>query len=211
MRPRASQSEPRLTTRLRMVYSTAWKTYFRIIPADDINPGNRIGRSRVVSRVRRSTRPAGSTVVPRIAINTSVPMRRHGIRICGSRGHPVVRRALIHFAKWLRQNIEFPIRVPVYLQPGATLTTIEGEVATASFFAPSDRAVEPYIRIATGDYPELQRELGRDNALACFLYSLAHEVLHYRQWVEMGDTWEKGVTAKASRLVDRYAKTRAHP
>lgn len=136
---------------------------------------------------------------------------RTGLHIRGHRGHPEVRAALIRYAKWLRQNYEFPIRVPAYLLPGEFVTTMHGNRCSASFFAPWDRTVEPYIRVATGDYLQLLESQGRDNALAAFLHSLSHEVIHYRQWVETGEIWEKGVVRKARSMVDRYALTVDHP
>ncbi len=130
---------------------------------------------------------------------------RTGLRIRGEHGHPVVRRAVIRYAVWMRRVFKFPIRVPVYLRPEKVLVTMDGEHASATFFAPWERDVEPYIRIATGDYPDLRRERGRDNALASILCSVSHEVLHYRQWVETGDIWERGVARRAGSLVDQYA------
>jgi len=136
---------------------------------------------------------------------------RKGLRIRGDRGHPVVRRALIRFARWLRTQDDFPIRVPVYLFPYDHIITMHGKKVSASFFAPFRRNVEPFIRIATGDYGVLAKEVGRDNALAAFLCSLAHEVLHYRQWVATGDTSERGVSVAAMAIVDRYTRAVARP
>jgi hypothetical protein len=118
---------------------------------------------------------------------------------------------LIRYARWLRVHYAFPIRVPVYLSPQTTITTMHGEQVSASFFAPWDSRSEPYIRIATGDYSGLLAARGRDNALASYLVSLSHEVTHYRQWIETGDTWERGVVRRATRMVDSYATTVAHP
>ena len=139
--------------------------------------------------------------------------KRSGLRVHGSRGNPDVCAALIRFAKWLRDNYEFPIRVPVYLGPRETITSLQGEEVAASFFAPFDRNIEPYIRIATGDYSESKEKDGRDNALASFLASLAHEVIHYQQWISGGHAAlsEHGVSRKARRVVDRYALTVDHP
>lgn len=137
--------------------------------------------------------------------------RRSGLWIRGHRGHPEVRAALLRYARWLRLQLEFPVRVPVYLLPGAVVRTMDGNSASASIFLPWDRKVEPYIRIATGDFPSLRRRNGRDDALAAYLGSLSHEVLHYRQWVETGQAWERGVAARASRLLDKYAETVDHP
>jgi len=89
---------------------------------------------------------------------------------------------------------------------------MHGDRVSASFFAPFDRSVEPFIRIATGDYAQLKKELGRDNALAAFLQSLAHELVHYQQWVATGGTSERGgVIRQAQRIVQRYAQTTDHP
>ena len=136
---------------------------------------------------------------------------RTGIRIVGHRGHPEVKDALIRFAKWLRKNYEFPIRVPVYLRPERELTNMHGEKCSASFFAPWDNTVEPYIRIATGDYQDEKLKHGRDNALASFLVSLAHEIIHYQQWLKDNEFHERGVAVKALNIVDKYAFTVDHP
>lgn len=136
---------------------------------------------------------------------------RAGLRIITRRGDPEVGAAILRFARWLRSEFEFPIRVPVYLSPRVRISTIDGEEVTASFFAPFDLTVEPYIRIATGDYSEERDERGRDNALASYLYSLAHEVLHYQQWIRGHDLSEDGVDEESVRIVERYAMTVDHP
>ena len=122
-----------------------------------------------------------------------------------------MRKAVIRFACWLRTQFDFPIRCPVYLHPNEVIRTIDGKTGCASFFGPFDRSEEPYIKIATGDYPQLRRERGRDDALAAFLHSFAHEVIHYQQWITTGDHHERGVDRKAAGLVDRYAETTDHP
>ena len=118
---------------------------------------------------------------------------------------------MVRYARWLRRRFEFPIYIPVYLLPGQVVRTMHGEECSASIFLPWSRKQEPYIRVATGDYPKLKRERGRDNAIAAFLVSLSHEVLHYRQWIETGNSTERGVVTKASRLVRQYAREVATP
>lgn len=132
---------------------------------------------------------------------------RGGLRIRNKGGHREVCSALIKFAKWVRANYAFPVRVPVYLYPAEYVVTISGESVAASFFAPYSRKVEPYIRIATGDYNALKRQRGRDNALASFIASLSHELIHYQQWIKTGTTWERGVTQKSIAMLRRYEKT----
>jgi hypothetical protein len=118
---------------------------------------------------------------------------------------------LIRFARWLRKNYDFPVRVPVYLFPSEYIFNWDREKISASFFAPFCRHEEPYIRIATGDYESLKAERGRDNALASFLCSLAHEIVHYQQWITTGTTWERGVIVKSDAIMRRYSKTRNRP
>lgn len=129
---------------------------------------------------------------------------RRGLRMRGARGRPEVRKALIRYADWLRKNYEFPIRVPVYLSPREELVSLNGELASATFFGPYDQNVEPYIRIATGDYPERRRLNGRDIAIVSYMVSLSHEVIHYQQWVRTGDMSERGVVVKARAMVQAY-------
>jgi hypothetical protein len=136
---------------------------------------------------------------------------RIGVRIRGARGHPEVRRAFIRFARWLRKEYDFPIRVPVYLFPSEQIITMHGDRVSASFFAPYDRSLEPFIRVATGDYVQLKKERGRDNALAACLNSFAHEFVHYQQWVATGEISERGVIRRAQSIVDRYAMTTDRP
>ena len=99
----------------------------------------------------------------------------------------------------------------MYLSPRELLVTLDGETATASFFGPFDRTVEPYIRIATGDYEQERAARGRDNALASYLCSLAHEVLHYQQWIRGDELTEEGVADESVVWLDQYALTVDHP
>src|SRR5882724_12727377 len=108
-------------------------------------------------------------------------MRRTGLRLRAARGHPEVQAVVRPFVRWLRERYEFPVRVPVYLSPAPQVRTVHGDWCSASFFAPWDRRVEPYIRLATGEYPTLRRRWGRSRAAVSHLISLAHEVLHYEQ------------------------------
>lgn len=64
-------------------------------------------------------------------------------------------------------------------------------------------------------YNELANHLGKDNALASILLSLAHELTHYYQWINniqltpMGR--ERQATKYANYIIDEYASTREHP
>src|SRR5688572_26016328 len=139
------------------------------------------------------------------------PNGRSGLRVHGERGNRDVHHAVVRFARWLRTEYAFPVRVPIYLSPRSRIVTVDGEVVTASFFAPWQPDVEPYIKLATGDYPSELRAHGRSNALASLLCSVSHEIVHYQQWLETGKSWERGVARKAAALVRKYASVVSQP
>lgn len=139
------------------------------------------------------------------------PGTRTGLRIRGERGHPVVRRSVIRFAAWLRNHHEFPVRLPVYLSPHERIVAMTGGLICSAFFAPWAPDVEPYIRMATGDYPILRVELGRDDALASILHTLAHDVVIYQRWIQTGEIPDRGARVRARGMLHRYAETVAHP
>jgi hypothetical protein len=111
---------------------------------------------------------------------------RQGIRIrCEKDVHPEVRRACLEFAKWLRSEFEFPIRVAAYLKKDYKIKSqVDKELVSGTFFGPFNKNEEPYIRLATGDYIELLEEIGQDNALASILGTFVHELGHYYQWID---------------------------
>ena len=117
-----------------------------------------------------------------------------------------MRRCLQRYARWLREQVKFPVRVPVYLSPRKRLVTLDGGRAFATCFLPFDRREEPYIRIATGEYVEARRKQGRDSALASYIDGLSHEIVHYRQRIERKPLTERGVDRKARAMVNAYMK-----
>ena len=126
-----------------------------------------------------------------------------------------VRRALKEFTVWMRKKYSFPIRIPVYVKSSERIKARDGDIVCATFFEPDDKYVEPYIKIATGDYFELERTDGRDNALAAILGSLIHELTHYYQWINCINLTEEGRERQANAytgiILGEYAKTREHP
>lgn len=141
----------------------------------------------------------------------ATPYRTGGLRIRGHDAPQEVRNAIVRFARWLRESYDFPVRCSVYLSRHSELVTMHGNVVSASFFAPWQPNVEPYVRIATGDYTDIRTSRSRDDALAAYFHSLAHELVHYFQWIETGEITERGVVVRARNIVDRYALTTDHP
>ena len=142
--------------------------------------------------------------------------RRVGLRFRYERGvHPEVKGACAQFAAWVRTQYYFPLRVIVYVKDAKTIKTKDGDRVVGSFFEPFSYFDEPYIRIATGDYDELVSNLGNDDALASILFTLAHELTHYYQWINNISLTsigrERQATQYANYIMYEYSLTREHP
>lgn len=128
---------------------------------------------------------------------------------------PEVKRAISQFAIWLRSKYHFPFRVQVYVKSGETIRTYDGDNVVGSFFEPTLFSDESYVRIATGDYNELVCSIGKDNALASILATLAHELTHYFQWINNVQLTDIGKERQAMRyaeyIVDEYSSFYDHP
>lgn len=126
-----------------------------------------------------------------------------GIIIRGSRGKREVKDSVIQFAKWLRKKYEFPIKVAVYLLPGKSFTTIDGDEVVASFrwFNINEN---PRIRLSTGDYSTLCKEFGKAGAIESILISLARQIIRYQNWCRTGKCTDDGVKRKSYKMIDAY-------
>lgn len=141
---------------------------------------------------------------------------RSGMRMIYEKGvDPEVKCACNEFVNWLRRKYHFPKRVRIYIKRNRRIKSKDGDMVCGTFFRPADRNVEPYIRIATGDFLELLDARGRDNALATILWSIAHELTHYFQWLnDLNLTFigeERQASIYAKELLNEYAETREHP
>ena len=141
---------------------------------------------------------------------------RKGIRLRFEKGiDPEVKRASIKFINWIRTQYEFPMRVPIYFKASKTITSMDGEEVSATFFGPYDKTQEPYIRISVGDYEDLLKKMDQDNALAAILGSIAHELSHYFQWLKDFDFTEAKMERQAlyyaKAIIDDYAEITDHP
>lgn len=126
-----------------------------------------------------------------------------------------VRRSCKEFLCWLRRQYYFPIRIPIYIKSANKIKALDGDIVSATFFEPIDYSVEPYIRIAAGEYIDDCKIYGKDNAIAGILHSIAHELTHYYQWINGIKLTEKGYEQQAyyysKLIVYEYSKTRKHP
>lgn len=129
--------------------------------------------------------------------------------------HPEVKRACREYIAWIRVQFFFPKRVRIYVKNANRVKSTDGDRVCGYFFRPYDQNDEPYIVLATGDYPEMLKKHGKDNALATILWSLTHELTHYFQWINDVELTLKGMERQASnhanKLLSCYANTRDHP
>lgn len=102
------------------------------------------------------------------------------------------------FAKWMRSEYFFPIRVPVYFKNKEKLKCLDGDLAYGTCFLPDSYKNEPYIRIAVGDFPVIKEKWGAESALFSVFGVLAHELTHYFQWVNGLQLTQSGKERQAS-------------
>lgn len=136
---------------------------------------------------------------------------KQGLRVIGRRGHPEVRGCFIRFATWLRKEYRFPVRLNVYLSPRRFIIARDGDECVGTLWVPDSKNEYPYIRIATGDYEDRQKQEGRNNALAADIQLLCHLVIHYWQWLDKNDMWDRGVNRRATKILRRYEQTTVDP
>ena len=141
---------------------------------------------------------------------------RSGIRLkCEKNVDKDLKSACVSFFKWLRTEYSFPIRIPVYLKKTTSLKAADGDSVKGIFFEPVEYSVEPYIKIAAGDYCNLKNKWGRDDAIATILTCIAHELTHYFQWINnvpvSDDKRERQAYYFAKKILAQYSSTRLHP
>lgn len=142
---------------------------------------------------------------------------RSGLRLRFDKGiDDEVRRACKEFAVFLRKEYFFPLRVMVYIKNSFQITAMDGDKVVGTFWRIEDNyTIEPYIRVAAGDYKDLCLKWGKDSALTAILITMAHELTHYFQWINslhltlIGE--ERQATKYARYILDEYAETREHP
>ncbi|MDQ0174595.1 hypothetical protein [Bacillus chungangensis] len=131
---------------------------------------------------------------------------RTGIRIRFEKDvNPLLIKAFNHFSKWLRRNYEFPIRVKVYVKSNYYIVNrYSKEEVSATFFAPYKKTNKPYMRIATGDFNDLEKKHGKEDAILMTLKSLAHEIQHYYQWIDETEFDEEEADNGAYEIISDY-------
>lgn len=125
---------------------------------------------------------------------------RSGLRMRFDKGVEIpVREFCKDFAKWLRKEFFFPIRVVVYIKEDYRIRARDGDRVVGTFLWPADYNTEPYAKIATGDYQELIEKKGEEEAMWAILGCIAHELTHYFQYVNGITLTKTGEERQATR------------
>lgn len=150
-------------------------------------------------------------------INLMREGHRTGLRLRFDQGiDPEVRRACKEYAAFLRKEFFFPLRVVVYIKNKYKIIAMDGDKVYGTFWRmDDDYTVEPYCRIAAGDYEDLCVKWGKDEALTAILLTIGHELTHYFQWINSLQLTAIGMERQATKyaryVLDDYAETRDHP
>ena len=150
-------------------------------------------------------------------INLERTGHRTGLRLRFDKNiHPEVRRACKEFAKFLRKEYFFPIRINVYIKATERIKAMDGDIVYGTFWRiDDDYTVEPHARVAAGDYLKLCDKWGKDSALTAILVTIAHELTHYFQWINNIQLTPIGIERQATNysnyILEEYAETREHP
>ena len=112
-----------------------------------------------------------------------------------------IRNEVVLYAKWLRTQYAFPVRVPVYLHHKTAFVAADGGRASAIFFEPYDYDVEPYIKVVDGT---LDSEcMAKNVVITNVLFDLTHELTHYFQWIARTSMTIRGRERQATNYARR--------
>lgn len=115
-----------------------------------------------------------------------------------------VKLAFKEFRKWLKTKMIFAITINVYVTNTYRVTTKNHVEGTGIFGTPSSKNKYPYIKLATSDFEELKNEIGYYNGMMSILHTFAHEIVHYKQWIDNKAFREKLADKEATKLVNEY-------
>lgn len=122
-----------------------------------------------------------------------------------------VRAFLLDFARWLRKEFLFPLRLNVYVKRARRIRAMDGEYVVGTMWRPASYDTPPHIRLATGDYDELVADRGKENAKWAILHTFAHELTHYYQHINDLQLTPRGeerqATIYAGYILSDYAES----
>ena len=130
--------------------------------------------------------------------------------------HEELRRQCLGFSNYLRTEYFFPLKITVYIKDKRKVRASDGDFCEGIFASKSDDfSKEPCIYIAGGKYSEKKTQEEKDNELAWILWTIAHELTHYFQWINDLPLTEIGMERQANKygyfLFDEYNEYKNNP
>lgn len=132
-----------------------------------------------------------------------------------------VKRACVNLEKWLSKNIYFPVKLYVYIRNSIRVKTTKGESVVGRLSVPKNREHiengDVFDEIAIGDYKKLLNTKNKSVALADILDPIAHEIIHYFQWINneiigyLPYFKEKDAIKYSTKLLLEYSKLEKYP
>ena len=119
-----------------------------------------------------------------------------------------LRQQYIAFARWLRKNYRFPVRVNVYIVNSEKIELLNGNLAYGSFRWYKNRP--PIIKIPSAITRETNETYSKEDIYYSILSSLVHEITHYFQWITYSNQNDNSSERQANyyrfRILDLYNK-----
>ncbi|KOF55793.1 hypothetical protein AGR56_18555 [Clostridium sp. DMHC 10] len=119
-----------------------------------------------------------------------------------------LRDIIIEFARWIRKKYTFEIGVTVYVRNEFKSKAKDKQDFWASFFAPDNHEYNPYIRVEIKNHKADLADI--NDFRKSILGSIAHEIIHYFQWIEKADFCEKTAEGKSKKLVKAFIEERGY-
>lgn len=120
----------------------------------------------------------------------------------------LIAKKITNYIDWLSKNYDFPLPVDINIT-GAKFVynSITVEKVLGTFYAPFDKEERSRIKISTGDFAQLMKLYGKEDAIFYILETISHEIQHYYQWVDDLDFDEEDAEYGATELTTEYIES----
>ena len=117
-----------------------------------------------------------------------------------------IKLACKEFAKWLKINMTFIVEIKVYISEDYKVITKKHIRACGIFGTASQENKYSYIKLATGDFKQMEEKDGEYSAIMTIIDTFAHEIIHYKQWIENTPYKEKEADKEGRKLVEAFSE-----
>lgn len=120
----------------------------------------------------------------------------------------LIAKKITNYIDWLSKNYDFPLPLDINITEAKFVyNSITVEKVFGTFYAPFDKEERSRIKISTGDFAQLMKLHGKEDAIFYILETISHEVQHYYQWVDDLDFDEEDAEYGATELTAEYMES----